>query len=694
MPTQPTDGKTYRIRPAADPTLALGIPGASQADGATVSTLAASDTDTTTCWKIERLQWYPLWQAQCVGTGKWMDDRSHFGVTDFRVACQWGKHNVQSGSDWQAWSIGGESTSVLWEPNSFTSIPGVLIEVGSAVPMWGLDAFGDSPSVRNAPAMGDLTNDLTEANIGQLWFMTPCDVYDPSIRGVEQFDVIVNEGIYLPSGHRFEAPLERLSLSMSSSRLFDCIYLPDAPGCRARARVRFIDPRTGERTDWLKTFGDSTPTSPALADPDWGAAWYWRAADQQVGYLAGAGRLSSPVTWSDAPSDAFTICELEVSCRRCGAAAGVVGPITTQTYRIARRPALTLGDNCAMVSGEGIRLSAATSLWQPGCFLRASVRYDDEEIVDGWVTPVPDPLETHTTTDPVTFDIDWEACRDVPVDLFNSLSLPATLRVAMELVTPYGIVSAARQLSTIAIGTTTPSSFVSPSPSIIADDGVALRAATGGANYGFIVLPDGHGSTRVVRMWSEGIVPGNGPAVLSTADDLADVTARARRLVALAIDYQNDILTSVDPWYIMASGAAEIRAAQSMPLASLSWGSGAWHVLPLEGDISVSHSISVPIVSAQRPGADVYVASALAGQTPTMKLSGRLYADELARLADEVDIVEIERGWRGLRETLSGRRVLVRLPYGDALWAVVASVDIPRSTGRCVDITLELIEVA
>lgn len=686
MPTQPTDGKTYRIRPAADPTLALGIPGASQADGATVSTLAASDTDTTTCWKIERLQGSTLqglWQAQSVGTGKWMDDRSHFGVTDFRVACQWGKHNVQSGTDWQAWSLGGESTSVLWEPNAFTSIPGVLIQVGSQVPMWGLDAFGDSPSVRNAPAMGDIDYDLTESNIGQLWLMTPCDVYDPSIRGVEQFDVIVNESVSL-DGHRFEAPIERLSLSLSSSRLFDCIYIPNAPGCRARARVRFIDPRTGERTGWIKTFGDSTPTSPALADPDWGAAWFWRAADQQVGYLAGAGELSSPVTWADAPSDAFTICELEVSCRRCGAAAGVVGPITTQTYRIARRPALTLGDDCAMVSGEGIRLSAATSLWQPGSFLRASVSYDDEEIVDGWVTPVPDPLETHTTTDPISFDIDWESCRDVPVDLFNSLSLPATLRVAMELATPYGLVSASRQLSTISIGTSTPRTFATPSPSIIADDGVALRVDPGGATYGFIVLPDGHGSTRVIRLW-KGILSELGAAVLSTADDLADVTDRARRLVALAVS---------QGWFITRSGATEIRAAQSMPLASLSWIDGLWHVLPLEGDISVSHSISVPIVSAQRPGADVYVAAALAGQAPTMKLSGRLYADELARLAEEVDIVDIERGWRGLRETLSGRRVLVRLPYGDALWAVVASVDIPRSTGRCVDITLELIEVA
>lgn len=684
MATYPTDGKTYRIRPAADPTLALGIPGASQADGATVSTLAASDTDTTTCWKIARLQnMQPLWQAQSVGTGKWMDDRSHFGVTDFRVACQWGKHNVTSALDWQAWSLSDASTSVLWEPNSFTSIPGVLIQVGSQVPMWGLDAFGDSPSVRNAPAMGPITYDLTEGNIGQLWFMTPCDVYDPSIRGVEQFDVIVNESVSL-DGHRFEAPIERLSLSMSSSRLFDCIYLPDAPGCRARARVRFIDPRTGERTGWLKTFGDSTPTSPALADPDWGAAWFWRAADQQIGYLAGAGELSSPVTWADAPSDAFTICELEVSCRRCGAAAGVVGPITTQTYRVARRPALTLGPDCAMVSGEGIRLSAATSLWQPGSFLRASVRYGDEEIVDGWVTPVPDPLETHTTTDPVTFDIDWEDCRDVPVDLFNSLSLPATLRVVMELVTPYGIVSASRQLSTISIGTTTPGSFVSPSPSIIADDGVALRVDPGGGTYGFIVLPDGHGSTRVIRLW-KGILSELGAAVLSTADDLADVTDRTRRLVVLDVSLG---------WWITHSGAAEIKAAQSLPLASLSWIDGLWHVLPIEGDISVSHSIAVPVASAQRPGSDVYVAAALAGQAPTMKLSGRLYADELARLADEVDIVEIERGWRGLRETLSGRRVLVRLPYGDALWAVVASVDIPRSTGRCVDITLELIEVA
>lgn len=693
MPTQPTDGKTYRIRPAADPTLALGIPGASQADGATVSTLAASDTDTTTCWKIERLQWYPLWQAQCVGTGRWLDDRSHFGVTDFRVACQWGKHNVQSGMDWQTWSIGDESSSVLWEPNSFTSIPGVLIQVGSMVPMWGLDAFGDSSSVRNAPAMGSLDPDLTEANIGQLWFMTPCDVYDPSIRGVEQFDVIVTESLFLPDGHRFDAPLERLSLSKSSNTLFDCIYLPNVPGCRARARVRFIDPRTGERTDWLKTFGDSTPTSPALADPDWGAAWFWRAADQQIGYLPGAGEFSSPVTWADAPNESFSICELEVSCRRCGAAAGVVGPVTTQTYRIARRPALTLGPDCMMVSGEGIRLSAATSLWQPGSFLRASVRYDDEDIVDGWVTPVPDPLETHTTTDPVTFDIDWEFCRDVPVDFFNSLTPAATLVVVMKLVTPYGIVGASRQLSTISIGKTTPSFIVPQSPIITGDDGVALRVATGGASYAFIVLPDGHGSTRVIKMWGYGRPCGG--VVLSTADDLADVTARARRLVALTIVYQDDIQTSVDPWRIYTSGAAETHAAQSMPLASLSWREGAtWHVLPLEGDISVSHSIAVPVVSAQRPGADVYVASALAGQTPAMKLSGRLYADELARLAEEVDSVEIERGWRGLRETLSGRRVLVRLPYGDAIWAVVASVDIPRSIGRCVDITLELIEVA
>lgn len=688
----------YRIRPAADPELALGIPGASTSDGTTVAMLAASDSDQTTVWRVVPTGVSSTWQLQNAGTGKYMDDRSHHGTTGYEVACQWSPHSVQSSTDWQAWISGGISSTVIWSPVDFASIPSTLIRASLATPVRGLDAFGSSSSILNEPKVQALSTDTTEDNIEQLWFMTPCDVFDPSIRGVDDFDVIVDERMSVSGGVVLGDPLARLSLSNrqpSGATLFSCIYVDGAEGCRARARARFIDPRTGDVSDWVKVWGDSTPTDPALADPDWGAAWEWRDVDDPVGYLAGAEMMSDPLDWSDAPSNLYSICELEVAVRRCGTSAGYVGPITTKSFRIARRPSLLFQGDGLMVSGEGIRLQAFYDTFYPGSYLRASISYDGEKIVDKFISPLSDPLTPPTTSVSTWIFIPWESALDVPVAWFTSTLPPEPIIIEIDLMTPYGVQSTSASHDSVRIGDGSIPAF-SQGETIVDEQALHVGLRTS-ASYGLVVLPDGAGSQRVHRMWSRSILvddDGKHAAVaLSTPSDPAGLVLGPRKLVLLYLAIAQ-VGTDLQPWTITSSGAEEIDVSQPAGIASLSYlSAGVWHVLPIEGDLSIQHSISLPVSSAQSLGSSTYDVAVLAGETPTISLTGRIYMDDLHRVDLSTDAIEIDRGLIGVRGVLGGRKVLVRLPDGSALWAVVSSVDLPRVASRYADITLELLPV-
>lgn len=740
--TYPGDG-LYRIRPAADPELCYGIVGQTQANGESVSLVAVSDTDASQTWWLRRstASGRHDYMLQTQDSQKWMDDTSHHGVSSTDVVVQWAEHVGATATDWQVWMTGGISTVVEMD-RGIGVFPAMLLRASTTTPARAADSFAGGSGLANLLVTRAMSSDLTDANLRQLFFFTPCDFFDREMDALEHFDVHTSISLTSDTTYEFDPAIPQYSTTKLAEGIRSLRV--DVDGCRCRVRFRFRSSVTGQVTDWIRFLGDSTPTDPAFADPDWGAAWP-ALADLRTQWGATAWIDDSVLLWSEAPSTDYDIIEMQVSARRYVPAGGDgnadpyphAGPVVTQSYFIGKPMTIrSRYEWAASVAGMLVDLNTRVGTTDaptiyPGSFATISMRdADGRVLLDDYV------VEISSSQQDVR--IPWEAFRDVDprwLDPTQNIEYEADII----LTTPYGSHTWSvrpgdgHAIHAGAIGTGRPVPALDDTSSAVgADADVSITArplhdlvtvdmSSTSARYRVLsVMADESGRSHVVASHPlNDVGPGANPdpdryeyaweqatewAAPLTPRDLAGISPDVHHVVVLwevpktyPLVLGSDPRDELWPWWIQSCGGVSLDAEQESHLASLTYRGRdeSLHVVPIEGDLSTTRTITKNLITAQRIGRDFYEAAALAGDTPDLSFTGRLFADQMSQMGDATDDgVVYASDMAAIMAAAQGQTVLIRTAHGTSAWVKISAVDAPRQAARYGDITLALVEVA
>lgn len=623
----------YRIRPSADSELCYGVVGQSSAEGERIALVAVSDTDLSQFWFVRRATapgdyFYQIGNA---ATRKGFFDASRHG-TEATDAI------IQSYIDWSPTS-GASPTSLITSGIStlvhFASgdgdFPGTQVQASTQLPALVIDTMGDDVDLADALVVRDLVASLDQTHLAQQLFFTPCDFFASDMEAVEPFDVHIDFTSDAEFDWVYDAPIAAYAACSSSG--LATIKL-DVENCRCRARARFRSSTTGAVSDWIKFFGDSTPSDPAYADPDWGAAWPAYADISPALWPAGTMWSDYAIKWSEAPGSGYDVIELQVSAREYVPANSggntdpwsVAGPITTQTYLIGCETTCSLSTDF-IPSATGVLVGLTTtnspnsSHLYPGSYAKLWI-YDDQghEVLDGFTIDLEDSIsfigEQHVI-------IPWEAFSDLSASWMDTGSW-AQMHARLEWTTSFfhgmresnlvmhpGLIGEMSIPAAFASAITTSPASVDAT---VTDDErplhdlvtLAVDADTSTEAYApssilrmnvYSVLADESGRTRVVRchplnggdlhsgsmsdrdplLYNFGWSDATEWAVPLTPEDLSGISADAHKIVAIWTYQAQPPLSSPDPrdeifpWLYESSGAEEIDASQAARLMTLSY---------------------------------------------------------------------------------------------------------------------------
>lgn len=663
----------YRIRPAADPTLALGIVGYSTANGDPIAMTAVNDSDVTQQREIlpdsetdlSVVVLYESPRTRPDGVQLIIDDLSHGSSTDGGRLAQWRRDEYWAGvrNQNQKYSVAATSDANAWSlPSGGDYIARRIQSTYASAHVF--DAFGTGSSIANAICMMTSSSDTSSANARQYWLFTPTNLYDDTMQAPGDMRLLVT---YSDGTSEI---LDEFGDIQDGDITVAPIFRCDGAAFTASVRVRYLDAEGASWGDWEIAEVPASANSEALLAngapiPYWGEAWVpncWAVSYGQ----SGAKTLSSGVDISGGPfygRDDAMACEISLSLRQFAyddENRPTNGPAATVNTIVIRRPGFSC--DAAFSGPSGLAFAYSVTNWVPGMVI--------ELTSPGIATSVSADL----TSASGTFVIPWTDLENLdPAWLQGGASVPFDYT----LTSPY-----ARHTGTVSV-VISPEAVFSPGSLSISEHGLYATLSPSGAgdDAELFIVDDTETGRRIHRIMRAGEKFVATPGWIDPSGLVTDSTsAQVFGFSAMSGSYSTYIGT---------------LSKQARGCTTLAYSDGETvRIVPIAGNEGGSLSISHATTSVRAYGARLMTAGAAPGYATSLSISGSLYrgqygARDVSSYDSEVSVVT------GIRDVLSipaNTVMTYRAPNGAVRLVLIDKLDAPMSPTE-ISISADLIEV-